>query len=319
MTNTLPQRIALLLLGGLLVTTAAADTYTWEVGLGLTANNSTSRSTSTFPPPNGGTISSRSESDSDDIGIGGTWYFAGVEANSGPRSRAAFIGRASAVSLSYSRGDGDSSTNVTSTVPGFPDQSFRSDASSDSFSGNLRLVGKDSGWYGLASVSRTESEGDFPGLGATQFSSNAYGLGVGKYLGSQTALELNVARGEAQGFYTTIAALALIHIGAMGDTWQYGIDASLSDDNQDGSNARFGARFSLYPSRSWAFGADISAQLEDTSDGPRNYGLFASWFPTERVEIEARYTTTDVDVPTAFISNVDVDQYSYGAGVNVRF
>lgn len=311
MNTILLQRVALVLASSLLATSSIADEFNYDVGLNLSSSRNTTKTTILIP---GMTVQSRSEFDSDDIGVGGTWYFGAVEANSGPRSRAAFIERASGLSLRYSHGDGESGSTVPNPLPGNPPDTLRTDESSSRYGGDVRYVWEDSGWYGLAMISRAELDIESP-LFSTDFSSNAYGVGGGKYIGSQTAIDLTVTRVEAEGEHSTVAALSLTHIGAMGETWQYGADIGLSDSDADNSDGQFALGFSLYPSRDVAFGVDVFGPLQDVSDGVISYGLFASWYPSERVGLEARYFSSDVDVP----SNVDVDQYGYGVGLNMRF
>lgn len=310
--KTIPlQRVGLVLASSLLATSSIADEFNYDVGLDLGSSRSTTKTNILIP---GMTVQSRSESDSDNIGVRGTWYFDTVEANSGPRSRAVFIERASGLSLGYSHGDGDTRSTVPNPFPGNPPDTFRADESSSQYGGDVRYVWKESGWYGIANISRAELDIDSP-LFSTDFSINTYGVGAGKYIGSQTAVDFTVALGEVEGEYSTVATLSLTHIGAMGETWQYGADVGLSDSNADGSDGQFALGFSLYPSRDVAFGVDVFGPLQDFSDGVIRYGLFASWYPSERVGLEARYFSSDVDVP----SNVDVDQYGYGVGLNMRF
>lgn len=296
--------------------TGRADAYEYEIGILYDASRASS--------DNGAAESIRIESDSDvdDIGITGTWYFDGVAASAGPRSRAAFIGRASGVSLSYTRGSGDSNTAVTSANPFIPSFAAASESTTNSISANLHWVWPESGWYGLAGVATAdiESGGEFV---AADLNADAFRLGVGKYIGARTALELTVARQDSAASGAVIGgdststdvAVALMHIGRLGSTWEYGTDVVLSTNSRGASDGSWNARFSLYPSRPLAFGVEIDGALEDPGDAATNYGLFASWFPRERIGIEARYGWASFDPP----GNTDFDQYDFGVGVNVRF
>lgn len=132
---------------------------------------------------------------------------------------------------------------------------------------------------------------------STEFSADAFSLGVGKYIGAQTALELTAVRqdSDASGAViggdssSTEAALGLLHIGSLGGTWQYGTDIVLSTTGRGPSEGSYSARLSLYPSRSLAFGLEIDGALQDPGDVSTGYGVFASWFPRETIGLQARY------------------------------
>ena len=100
-----------LLMGCGFVANAAADDYDYEVGLTYGWGQSDSTFISTFsgaPTPSPGI--STSSSDTDNIDLFGAWYYSGLSDSVGPKSRAAFLNRASSVGLAYSRSDGSSSS-----------------------------------------------------------------------------------------------------------------------------------------------------------------------------------------------------------------
>lgn len=263
------------------------------------------------------------ETDDDAFRLAGTWHFDGVSISSGPRSRAAFLSRASAVSISYTRGDSDSVFAVTSSDPGFPSFSDQSSDTRNNLSANLRWVWAESGWYGLAGLTMAELELDAGPFSST-FDGDGYTLGVGKYLGAQTALELRVLRqiSDTSGpaiiggdSSSTDAALGFLHIGALGATWQYGTDITLATTGRGASDGSYNARLSLYPSRPLAFGIEIAGALQDASDVSTDYEVFASWFPNDGLGLSARYGWISLDEP----GDSDIDQYSFGIDVSFRF
>ncbi|MGH8495468.1 MAG: hypothetical protein ACREVN_04980 [Gammaproteobacteria bacterium] len=267
--------------------------------------------------------SATSESDDDRIGFAGTWFFDGVAASTGPESRAAFISRASGVSFTYTRGNGDSAYTVNFSDPAAPPSMGSSEQTTNSISTDLRWVWPESGWYGLAGLSRVDSESNSE-FGSTDLTVDALSLGIGRYIGAQTALELSVARSDTSdsaigiGGNSTSAtetSVGFLHIGSLGGTWQYGTDIVLSTTDRGLSDGSYSARLSLYPSRPLAFGIELDGALEDSGDASAGYGLFASWFPRERMELEARYGWIDYDIS----SSSDLDQYTFGIGVNFRF
>lgn len=297
-----------------------ADNYDYQIGISYDASRASSESV--FAVPIVDSIRVESDSDNDEIGLHGTWFFDGVAASSGPRSRAAFIGRASAVSLSYTRGNGDSVSTLSSTDPAFPSSTDRSELETNRVSANLRWVWAESGWYGLAGWSRADSEtsSEFVSIDST---ADAYNVGVGKYIGSQTTLEVSVVHldSDASGpviggnSTSTETAVAFSHIGSLGRAWQYGTDIVLATTERGASDGSYSVRLSLYPSRPLAFGLEIDGALQDPGNVSTHYGLFASWFPGERIEFDARYGWISIDEP----SNTDLDQYTFGVGVKFRF
>jgi hypothetical protein len=302
--------------------TGHADSYDYDIGISYDATHASSVSDPAFPVGSLSPISFESDSDSDEIGLRGTWFFDGVAATSGPRSRAAFISRASGISLSYTRAEGDSVSTLNSTNPTVPPFSDRSETDTNSFSASLRWVWAQSGWYGLAGLSAADSEtvGDF---GSFDFATDAYHLGVGKYIGTQTTLELSVMRldldlsGPVIGgnSNSTEVSVAFSHIGMLGQTWQYGTDIALATTERGASDGSYRVRLSVYPSRPLAFGLEVDGALQDPGDVSTNFNAFASLFLRERIEVTARYGWMSIDEP----ANSDLDQYTFGLGLNFRF
>ncbi|HEX7062929.1 MAG TPA: hypothetical protein VF200_13220 [Woeseiaceae bacterium] len=294
---------------------AHADSYQYEIDVAYDADRASTEATFESPFLN---LGISSETDNDELGITGTWYFHAVGTPAGPLSRAAFIDRASGLSLSYSRGDGDSVFTVTGDGTVVAPGVTRSGQTTNAFSASLRWVWRESGWYGLGGLSRAELE-----LAGSKTSADGYSLGFGKYLGAQTTLDLTLLRSDsdAQGAFiggdstSTEAALGFSHIGSVGGSWQYGTDIVLATTPRGPSDGSYSARVSLYPSRLLAFGIDVDGALRDASDASTSYGLFASWFVRERIELDARYGWLSFDES----ENTDADQYSFGVGVKFRF
>ncbi len=298
---------------------ALGDTFDFEVGTSYDRISTSSEGTGLlgFPQPSI-PFTSTSDGDDDDITVFGTWFFDGVSAPDGPRSRAAFLSRASSVSLSYRYGDSDTSSSLTSPDPSFSPVMGWESWSSDAISANLRYVWPESGWYGLAGVSTLDEEFD-SSFGSFNSDVETYSLGIGKYIGSQTSVDLRVSRleGETAGsnIGVTETALTLSHIGGLGETWQYGADVALTTTDVSRADELFDLRLSLYPTRSLAFGLETSGSVQDAFDEGTRYGLFASWFARENIELEASYRYVD----TESFPNFDQDEDGFGVGVRVRF
>ena len=116
------------LVGMLFATSASAEQYNFEVGLDFDSTRFDGSQTITTT---GGTVFNSNETDSDDLRLFGSWYFAGLSDDKGPRARAVLVDRASSLSLGYSRLDQTIVTFLSSDDPFFPfppiDSRFDSD------------------------------------------------------------------------------------------------------------------------------------------------------------------------------------------------
>ena len=160
-----------------------------------------------------------------------------------------------------------------------------------------------------------EFDGDLNGVaGSSEFDATAYTLGVGKYLGRATAVDLSVAAADTEGSDTTNIALSFSHIGSIGKDWQYGANIGFARSDQSIVEGSYSLRGSLYPSPEFEFGIGLLRQLyaggrdQDTVEG------YASWFVRDHVQFTARYQQENPEMPG---QDADVNQFSIG--VNVRF
>jgi len=317
-----------LLIGMLVVTSALAEEYNFEVELAFDSTRFDGSQTITTP---GGTIFSSGKTDTDDLSVFGSWYFAGLSDDKGPRARAVFVDRASSVSVGYSRSDQTISTFLSSADPTFPfppiDSVFESDG--DSFAVDLRYVDRDSGWFGDAGL--LTSNTTLGGLVNDSVDATGWSLGVGKYLFETMALGLDVGQVNVDGGGdATVVAASLAHLGKLGERWQYAIDLGYSRMDADGGLVldTWGAAIALYPTQDFEFGVAV----EDISDnnnaiiGRDSTGIegFASWYVTPSVRLSARYRVDDVDyLGNVFIVGAstvsDADQDSIGISATIRF
>lgn len=290
---------------------ALADAFEFETGLSFLRSEQSGVIRSTvipLPPiftPGFPAFTTRTNVEEDEATFSGTWFVSGVNINEGPRSRAAFLSRASSVTLEYADVDASIRGRVTFDDPNSPDQTFGDSFDGSSFSIGGRYVAQSSGWYGFGSIaSRSIDNRDVEN----------YRLGIGKYVGERTTVDSSVSYDDVAGFSQTTFALSLSHVGDLSARWQYGADVSISRSDLSGADSLLGAAFSLYPSRSVAFGLQYSGSLENL-DGFARYDAFASWFISESVELSARYGTSDQD-DSPFVSS---DDDRWGLGVRVRF
>lgn len=307
--------------GHCLPTAVLADTFNFEFGVDYqyTGQSLTVDAPETIfpsnPPVTLPATRSRSSVATDDIGLFGTWFFGGVTANDGPRSEAAFLGRASSLSLRYQRQEISPRSTLT-PPPDPPITVIDVDVSAENYAADLRYVWADSGWYGLGNFEYTDIDFGFVGAGNT---AESYGVGIGKYVAERTSVDFSYQRVGDFSDGTDRLLLNVRHIGDLGTSWQYGATLGLSDIDLPGADLGVGATLSLYPNRSVAFGVEVSDSLDGFDDRTR-YALVGGWFPTDRFELSARFgwVSGEPRIGPPFIT-VNSDDDDYGIGFRYRF
>ena len=269
----------------LLASFANADEFDFELGLSYGSTEITSTTN-----PGIGPLSLEVEQDSDAIGLDATWFFDGVVSNEGPRERAAFLAQASSVAFSYLNLDGDVVLRTISSSPTIPSTEQRNSQSGDTYGLSGRYVWKDSGWYVIGSIASIDLEID--GVGSVD--SDALAVGVGKYFGNRTAVDVTVSQADTSGSDDTDVSLSVTHIGDLGSTWQFAADGRLSTTEALNSDGVYSVGLTLYPSRALGFGASVGGALGSSFDST-SYDIFASWFPSEAVGLRASVGLVDAD------------------------
>lgn len=264
---------------GLIALNAGADEFDFELALGYDTT-STSSTTQTQLP-----IVFDLDQDLDNIDLRGTWYFNGVVANEGPRDRAAFLGQASSVSLSYANLDGSTVARILSNDPNIPSSEDRSSQSGDAISVDARYIWS-SGWYVIGGLAYADLEG---------VDVTAIAAGVGKYFGSRTALDFVVTHSDSGNSDSSEVSLNLTRVGDLGSTWQYAADLNVSTISIGDADGSYEAKLSLYPSRDFGFGASINGGLGASRFDSTSYSVLANWFPTQNLGLEASYGWVDTD------------------------
>ena len=199
-----------------------------------------------------------------------------------------------------------------------PPTSGSTDGTTHSLKVDLRHVWKASGWYGLAGATRSDSEIDteFNGIGGSfDTDATAFTVGIGKYLGPATALDLSVVSSDIDDFDTTVYALSFSHIGSLGDKWQYAADLGAARSDEDGVDGSYLLGLSLFPNTELELGIEIVQQDTPFEEDRDTYEGFVRWFARDHVELYASYLNADWE-PNS-ISDTDTDQFVIG--VNVRF
>ena len=231
---------------------AHADEYDFEVGVTF-GQSEADTTTVSFPAPIDSTATS--SADADRFDLRGTWFYSGLSDGKGPKTRAAFVDRASRVSLSYSQLDQSSSVVVSGG--GIPPVESNASIEFSGYSVDLRHVWKESGWFGIIGIARAELDGEFSNGSITSTSNadaNAYSLGVGKYLAETTALDLRVLSQDSGSSTAAGVSLNFSHLAPLGDTWMFGADVGLTKTDTAGDGDVYNIRGSLYPNSDVDFG-----------------------------------------------------------------
>ena len=287
----------------LLASAAKADEFDFELGLNYGSTEVTATTN-----PGIGPLSLEVDQDIDAIGLSATWFFDGVVSNEGPRERAAFLAQASSVSLDYLNLDGDIVFRTISVSPTVPSTEQRSSQSGDTFGLSGRYVWKDSGWYLTGSLVSAELEID----GAGGIDTDGYALGVGKYFGNRTAVDVTISQSDSGSSDDTDVTLSATHIGDLGSTWQFAVDGRLSSAEALDADGLYNVGLTLYPSRSFGFGASVGGALGGSSFDSTSYDLFATWFPSEAIGVRASVGLVDADEGPD--SDTDEDIFSIEGG-----
>lgn len=306
---------------------AVAGQYNYEAGLSY-ENSSTGNSSSLFyidGNPGSQIGSATTSSNLDQMELSGTWFYSGLSDNSGPKSRAAFIDRASGVRLAYSYSDLSASFVSSGLQPPLPPGALPTDPSSGSVDGtthelevSLRHVWPASGWYGLAGVARVDFELNaiFDGVGSSNGADESvYTLGIGKYLSQATALDLRIVSTDLGRSDTMAYVLSFIHVGSLGSGWHYAADLGVAGSEEDGDDGTYSLGVSLFPTTEVEFGIQIVHQESEFYSDSDTYKGFARWFIRDHLELHALYGAEDLE--THWASDRDNDQLS--VGMNIRF
>ncbi len=319
MRNTVWSRSAVVGAAVLVAPALAQEPFQWEIGGAFSQSEFSRTDNQVFDPAFGfGTfLFTESTVDTDRFRLDATWFFEPVESNRGPLERAAFLDRASSISAFALRSELTASAiQLSDALPSFSEQA---ELAENSLGFGFRYVLPDDTWFIEASVSRRDTE-SIPGNASDQ-----YAIAAGRYLGDRTAVSLRIDRSEGgsgsilpgtsggQDNYS----LEITHIGDLWGDWQYAVDSSLTESDQDFVDLRFDVSGTLYPSRYLGFGAQASVSAEDFTDQSKRYGAFGRWFVNDAWSVSARYEWTDFE--GSFGDGVDIDDDAFELRVDHRF
>ncbi len=292
---------------------AHADEYDFEVGVTI-GQSEADTTTVSFPAPINSTATT--SADADRFDLRGTWFYSGLSDGKGPKTRAAFVDRASRVSLSYSRLD--QSSSVVLSGGGIPPVESNASIDLSGYFVDLRHVWKDSGWFGIVGIGRAELDGDFSNGSITSTSNsdaNAYSLGIGKYLAETTAVDLRLVTQDSGSSTASGISVNVSHLAPLGNTWMFGADAGLTKTDTAGDGDVYNIRGSLYPNTDVDFGLSFERRDEGSGIDSESFELFAGWFISGNTRVHASYRE---DTGDAGLS-AESDSTGFEVGISSRF
>lgn len=297
----------------LLCFSAHADDYNFEVGVTI-GQSEADTTTISFPAPinTAATISANA----DQFDLRGTWFYTGLSDNKGPKTRAAFVDRSSSVSLSYFRSD--LSSTVILSGGGLPPDQSNISIDVSGYSVDLRHVWRESGWFGIISIGRAELDGiltNGPTTSTSDADSNAYSLGIGKYLADTTSVDLRVLSEESGSSTAAGISLRFSHLAPLGNTWMFGADVGITKTDTAGDGDAYNIVGSFYPNSEVDFGLSFARRDEEGGIDSESFELFAGWFISDSTRVHASYIE---DTGGAGLS-AEADSTGYEVGISSRF
>ena len=258
------------------------------------------------------------DEDSDSVDVRGTYYFNDVEINKGPLSVAAFLNRASNVSVFYADGEtevdasqlvfsGPTIFGGTGGIGGYGAPILGStflipkyEIDTEQYLVNGQYIDVESGWLIDASYGYSEEDSDL----GIDIERDSYGVGVGKYIAKYTRLKLDYLHTEIDIDTSTsdvssdsdVVNLGLFHVQELGNGTFY--DASVDVaylDSDDGDDAQaYSVSTTYYFSPSVGVGVSLSHIDGDDID-TTSYGVFGEWFITNNFSVSLNYLRSKVD------------------------
>lgn len=227
--------------------------------------------------------------ETDVLGLGGTYYFSGVDDSKGPLAEAAFLHQASSLSLSYDKSEiDDLGADVDITFIGVAG----------------RFVNKDSGLILEAGYATVELEYDL-------FSEDddIVSVGIGGYLDNVTAITVRYSSNDGDdGISLDYQRVHTLESGRI-----LNVEASLShtdiNDSSDVTDFQYGVDF--FFSNRFSVGGSVGYIWSDIDDALQ-YGVEAEYFFTNNIAVSAAFNRIDFD-------NADIEADTLQIGVRGRF
>lgn len=202
--------------------------------------------------------------------LGGTAYFEDVAAETGPLAEAAFLQKASGVSLAYGSIDVDGD-NV--------------DADIDLTAAELRYV-FDNDWLLEVAMDNEDADGD---------EDDTLGFVAGKYLSDSSAIRGKYAQLDSDDEDADILGIAYKNVMDMEGDAALALEVSLDlIDGDDNSDTELAASATWYLDKNLGVGTVVELLDGDSGDGA-NLGFDVSYFVSDNLELELTYLSENFE------------------------
>ena len=225
----------------------------------------------------------------DNAGISGSYFFGGVNNTKGPYSEAAFLDHASDITASYKYREID-------------DNGI--DVDGDEYGISGRYVTDGAGWILQGSYTRLEP---------VDAEIDTYTIGAGKYLGENTTLLANYWNGDVDdGGDTDGASVGLEHFWALssGGIKLEGNYGFVNVDDADDIDI-YNLTGTWYVNNNLGFGAGYG-NFDAGGFEAEQYTAFAEWFVTKGIAANLEYVHQELD-------DTDFEVDSIALGVRLRY
>src|SRR5690606_19371980 len=273
-----------------------------------------------------GSSQSIADTSSKGLEFGAEYFFRPIEADSGPLWEAAFLERASSLKLSLGASRADSESAATWSLGGpTTETTSRTRFERREYELRYRFVATEKPWFGIASYGVADNAAERLGVPAIEWDDEhiRYSVGVGRYLGSRTAVTAEYGRSRLEsspvvglspglgspglgssllsrrdrtlslGVHSVLELRARGHLGLTAAQHEMTFTDPASSDDSLGS---YVIGVSYYPRNNIAIG--LSAMGYHDGDPSlrgslHEYMLEANWFVTPSIAVGLAYETTD--------------------------
>ena len=211
------------------------------------------------------------------VARGATFYFSPVDTTKGPLAEAAFLDKASGITLVKTDSEVES-------------------VESDVYSGRLSVVDKDTGFLFAVSLENGE---------ANNLDSDSLGLRIGQYIDDNSTVAVNYENASAAAT-GDVDTWSIDYSTFIGGDIAYRIDAEVGYVVDNGSLFALGG--TAYPSND--LGVGVSFHTVDLNSGAVDtWTIDAEWFINEAVSVSAFYKNENQD------GDWEIDGYGVAAGL----
>ncbi|NRB38109.1 MAG: hypothetical protein HRU20_06525 [Pseudomonadales bacterium] len=272
----------------------------------------------------------RNDTESQAFNTGAIVYFKPVLTQAVPLAEAAFLSKASNMSLHYSISEIDMESSFRIVGESWPSNKNKSTSDSEDLSVNFNYIFDQQGWLLGIAISKSESDTAFEFGGLPMKSSSkaqSWGLTAGKYITDTSLLTFAYYKGEADLYSDiydksnvdsdafSVAYKQLFYL-ANSDHIALNLSASKGESenelHEERSNKFFSAGLSWYPITALSIGGALDINKSENSEA-RGIGLMSEYFFTEMIAAHLMTTKLTTDYDNNDLPETDIMEYQLGA------